>query len=80
MAINYGSWTQELDSELLAMLSVLNGCVQLELRQSRLLDQVCSAGTITTGELLQMQVLPVPSSSTKGPSPKQIGIAALPEI
>ena len=80
MAINYGSWTQALDSELLAMLSVLNGCVQLEPRQSRLLDQVCSADTITTEDLLQMQVLPVPSSSTKGPSPRQFGIAALPGI
>jgi hypothetical protein len=62
------------------MLSVLNGCVQLEPKQSRLLDQVCSADTITTGDLLQMQVLPVPSSSTKGPSPRQFGIAALPGI
>jgi hypothetical protein len=80
MAVNYGSWTQDLDSELLAMLSVLNGCVQLEPRQSRLLDQVCSANTITTGELLQMQILPVPSASTKGPSPRQFGTPALPGI
>jgi hypothetical protein len=62
------------------MLSALNGCVQLEPRQSRLLDQVCSANTITTGELLQMQMLPVPSASTKGPSPRQFGSVALPGI
>jgi len=80
MAVNYGSWTQELDSELLAMLSVLNGCVQLEPIQSRLLDQVCSADTITTEELQQMQVLPAPKSSTKGPSPRQFDTAALPGL
>ncbi len=80
MTVNYGSWTQELDSELLAMLAVLNGCVKLEPRQSRLLNEVCSADTITTGELQQMQVLPVPNSSTKGPSPKQFGAASLPGI
>ena len=78
--VNYGDWTPSLTSELLAMLSVLNGCVELEPIQSRLLDQACMSEMITSDELLRMHVLPAPGYSTKGPSPRQLGIQTLPGI
>jgi type ISP restriction-modification system protein len=77
-AVSYGSWTPELTNELLAMLAVLNGCVQLEARQARLLNHVCEANLITDSELLQAQILPVPDFATKGPSPRKFATQALP--
>ena len=77
-AISYGSWTSDLTTELLAMLAVLNGCVRLETRQDHLLKRICEANTITTSELRDMQVLPVPDYAAKGPSPRNLNIQALP--
>lgn len=80
ITVNYNNWTSELTNELLAMLAVLNGCVQLEAQQARLLDRVCDANNITTSELIRMRVLPFPEFAAKGPSLRQLDIQALPEM
>jgi len=77
-AKNFGSWTSQLTNELLAMLSVLTGCVRLEPQQITLLDQVCEGVLISTSELMQASMLPPPDWAFKGPSLRDLTIAALP--
>jgi Type ISP C-terminal specificity domain/N-6 DNA Methylase len=77
-AKSFDSWTSGVTDELLAMLSVLSGCVQLEPQQLALLDQVREGKLITSSELLQVSVLPPPDSAFNGPSPRSFTIPALP--
>ena len=44
-------WNRRLTDELLALLSVLTGCVSLEPAQCQLLDQVCDGPLISTADL-----------------------------
>ncbi|MEV4251839.1 type ISP restriction/modification enzyme [Spirillospora sp. NPDC049652] len=53
------TWEREFTVELLALLSVLTGCVRLEPRQADLLTRVVQGPLITTGDLTSAGVLPV---------------------
>jgi hypothetical protein len=54
--INVKTWNHRLDRELLALLSVLNGCVSVESAQGDLLSQVCEAPTFTVDDLRRASV------------------------
>jgi Type ISP C-terminal specificity domain/N-6 DNA Methylase len=54
--ITVPGWDRRLDREVLALLSVLTGCVSIERSQQDLFDQVCSGPTITIDELARARV------------------------
>jgi predicted helicase len=62
------AWSRNFTLEFLALLSVLTGCVLLYPEQARLLDEICAGPLISTSDLNDAGVLPVPLAATKPPS------------
>jgi hypothetical protein len=60
-------WTPAMTTELLELLNVVGRCVALEPAQDQILSRVMSGPLISVRDLLDAQVLPVPSWSTKPP-------------
>jgi Type ISP C-terminal specificity domain len=54
--ITVPGWNHRLDRELLALLSVLTGCVSIERSQQDLLNQICDGPTISVDELTRANV------------------------
>jgi hypothetical protein len=65
-------WTVALTDELLALISVLTGCVALWSQQNDLLHRICQHQTVSASELRDNEILPPPHASTIPPptSPK----------
>lgn len=60
-------WNRDLTFEFLALLSVLTGCVLLHPKQEWLLNEVCAGPLISSDDLREAGVLPVPAAATKPP-------------
>jgi Type ISP C-terminal specificity domain/N-6 DNA Methylase len=70
-SINIAEWSSHLTDELLAMLSVLKGCVALEERQSTVLTRVRDGPLITMSDLENAGICPPAQWTTKPPSMRQ---------
>lgn len=57
------AWTPAMTTELLDVLNVLGRCVQMEPRQTALLDRIADQPLITMEELRKHRVLPVPTAA-----------------
>jgi hypothetical protein len=77
-SVSFGEWTPDLTNELLAMLSVLSGCIRLEPQQLFLLNQICEGRLISTSELSRASVLPPPDWTSQGPSLRNLAVPVLP--
>lgn len=65
------AWTPAMTTELLDVLNVLGRCVQLELRQTALLDRIADQPLITVEELRKHGVLPVPAAARRIPTQRR---------
>lgn len=63
--INATNWTLEFNNQLLDLLQLLGGLVQLESQQGKLLDEVLSGSLISESELKSRDLLPAPIGATK---------------
>ncbi|MFF4237800.1 type ISP restriction/modification enzyme [Actinomadura geliboluensis] len=72
------TWSRDFTLEFLALLSVLTGCVLLHPKQERLLDEICAGPLISTSDLNDAGVLPVPLAATKPPSSTPTNFSSLP--
>jgi hypothetical protein len=70
--INVRDWSHQLDRELLALVSVLTGCVDIEPAQQQLLDSVCSGPLFTVDELRRVGVNLGPAQHGGHPSSDRI--------
>jgi hypothetical protein len=71
------SWNRGFTFELLALLSVLTGCVLLHPTQEQLLGELCAGPLISTDDLNRAGVLPVLTAATKPPKPPPPGSQTL---
>jgi hypothetical protein len=65
--MNCETWPPAFTDELLELLTVLKRCVELEPDQADLLERVCRGPLITSADLVDAGVLPVPERMTKPP-------------
>ena len=67
--LNVTSWSRQFTDELLALLSVLKGCVEQAPKQEALLDRVCGGPLISMTDLRAAGVLPVSRAARSHPPP-----------
>jgi hypothetical protein len=67
--ITQTSWNRDLTFEFLALLSVLTGCVLLHPIQEQLLNEACAGPLISSDDLCDAAIFPVPAVATKPPKP-----------
>ncbi|MFD7157574.1 type ISP restriction/modification enzyme [Kribbella sp. NPDC059898] len=65
---NCVTWTPTLTDELLALLTVVQHCIELEPRQAELLERICKGQLITSSDLERASILP-PSDLSRRPPP-----------
>jgi Type ISP C-terminal specificity domain/N-6 DNA Methylase len=68
--IRADEWPPEFTTELRHLLSILRLCTDLEPEQATLLDRICSGPLISTADLEEARVLPVPEPRRRPPRPK----------
>lgn len=78
--ITVPGWDHHLDREVLALLSVLTGCVSTERSQQDLLDQICDRPTISVDELTRAHVTFDPPRHPRQRDPGESAPPALFEI
>ncbi len=71
------AWTRRFTDELLSLLSVVTGCVELHERQGALLEEVCEGPLISNADLVDVGILPVARSASKPPRTRFAGTAPL---
>ncbi|WP_198958255.1 type ISP restriction/modification enzyme, partial [Amycolatopsis sp. KNN50.9b] len=69
--INPSRWTAEFDDDLLDLLEVLEGCVELEPAQRDLLERILAGPLITADDLEREEVLPAPPPYQRPPNERQ---------
>lgn len=67
------SWEQRFTNELLALLAVLTGCIQLQSKQVDVLHRVCDGPLISTADLRDAGILPFDKGAAKPPPPDDSG-------
>lgn len=60
-------WTAEFDDELLDLIEVLEGCVDLESSQHDLLEQICRNELLTLGDMVSSGIYPAPRDFSRPP-------------
>jgi hypothetical protein len=75
--IGVTEWTRRLTEELLALLSVVTGCVELHETQAGLLGRICDGPLISNSDLVDASVLPVDRSASLPPRTRLVGATPL---